>query len=289
MDPGGGTGPGRWGGGPGEGRALEGAGPGGRGWERGGGRGRQCAAARSGRRHGAGAALRGLPEPRSRRLQPRRAAGGGRARAPGGAAALPRWARGLLWGGPGRRGSGGRAAPAAGPALPEAAAGGARPGPAELEAPLAAPALPFLPARGVLGPAAGRQGWGAAAGRRILAGVGGCWPLGRGNDARVAQFFRMCPSCSLPLGSARVGGGDLDLAHLTKATLTRTDALSGLQGSLRPAPAGPSPGTWPTLGFLSHTPRSLAQPLDPHGPPDAPASTQAKAWPGKLGGPWSSQ
>lgn len=44
--------------------------------------------------YGEGAALRDLPEAGPRRLQSRGTAGRGRARAPGSATALPRWARG---------------------------------------------------------------------------------------------------------------------------------------------------------------------------------------------------
>lgn len=75
------------------GGAWEGAGPG----LGAGARGRPAGASLCGGpvrpRHGASAALRDQPEPRPRCLQPRGAAGWDRARAPGGAAAVPRWAR----------------------------------------------------------------------------------------------------------------------------------------------------------------------------------------------------
>lgn len=77
------------------------------------------------------------------------------------------------------------------------------------------PPPPFpsrLPGESWAPPASGRVGV-RRAGRRRPAGVGGCWQMGRSREARVAQSFRKCPSCSL-LGSARVGGGGLDPAPL---------------------------------------------------------------------------
>lgn len=185
---------------------------------------------------------------------------------------------GPLGGGPGRQGSGGCAAPAAGSVLPEAAAvalgldprgwiRGAWPGPASCR-PLPSP--PGGP--GSLGPRRLREGWGAA-GREAQTRPGG-WLLADGAEqgSQGGPVLPHVPFLFCLLGSARAGGGGLDLAHLAEGhsdldTCTHRPSLSGLQGRLHPTPAGPSPGAWPSLlGFLSHTPRPLAQALNPHGP-----------------------
>lgn len=130
------------------------------------------------------------------------------------------------------------------------------------------------------------------AGRRRPAGVGGCWQMGRSREARVAQSFRMCPSCSL-LGSARVGGGGLDPAHLAEGpsdldTCTPPILSVGSAGSAAPCTC------WALTWSLAHAGLSLPHAQAPGAGPQsscsrgAPVSTQAKAWPCELGGSCSS-
>lgn len=146
-------------------------------------------------------------------------------------------------------------APAAGPGLPEAAAGGRRP-------PFSAPA-PAGGAWAPLGPAdCGRVGVGQAGRRRPAAGRQAA--VGAEREARLAQSFRICPSCPLCLAAVGAGSEGLDLSHLLKTPLTWTLARLrpslSVQNPLRPAPARSPPGAWPTPGFLCHTPRLLARP-----------------------------
>lgn len=178
---------------------------GGRGWERG-GHGAGWAGAKeaqcgrpAGPRYGAGAALRGPPEPRPRRLQPGGTAGGGRARAPGGAAALPRWARGP-----------GRAAPAA---------SGRRPGAAERargQGPLR-PGAPVRPRGGL----PGRQaGGGPRSGRQA--------PGGAEQGSQGGPVLPHLPFLSFRQGAARLGAGASSPSGLPKAALTWTRDASDL-------------------------------------------------------------
>lgn len=141
----------------------------------------------AGGRHGAGAALRDLPEPWPQRLQPGGAAGRSRARAPGGAAALSRWAPGPLGAGWARRGSGGCASTCGRARAPGSGCRGHLP--LLFRRPGARVGSTWVPRLwGGLGRAGGavqtRRGGRPAA-------------VGAEHGAPVAQSFRLCPSCGL--------------------------------------------------------------------------------------------
>lgn len=238
------------------------------------GRGQQRATVRPGRgRHGAGAALRDPPEPRPHRLQPRGAAGRGRARVPAGASALPRWAR-VAVGRAGGVGSGGGARSRGWAGTPGSAADVAESGPPPR--PLARPGARMGATRvprvlGVLG------------GRRAAFG------------AEQGSVFRFCPSCPL-----RPGEGwepvHFGRAHWTGTRASLQPSLPGLQGPPCPAPAGPLLGGWafcptpPAPGADCPTAESAGSQLDARAT-RAPAYTQSKLvlWTGVSCSPLGAQ
>lgn len=162
------------------------------------------------------------------------------------------------------------------------------PGPAEPVAPPAAPAFTLPRAPGTLG----GLGCGRPGGAHPPGWVAGArW--GRSREVRVAQSFRICPSRSSLLGSARVGGGGLDPAHLAEG---RSDLDTGTTPTLPGGSAGPSePRTcWALTWSPAHAglslprARPLAQPTPSPHPGATPAPTQAEARPCELGGSCSS-
>lgn len=159
------------------------------------------------RRHGAGAALRDLPEPRPDRLQPGGATGWSRARAPRGAAALPRWARGPLGAGWSGRGSGGCAL----------TCGKARAGRKRLPVVLD-PGRPFRLSGVRVGstraPRLLRGGLGGAGGASQTRRDGRPAAVGAEHGGPLFQSFRFCPSCRLFQGA-----GAQSLSPLPKPTL----------------------------------------------------------------------